>query len=72
MAKNPTGGAQCAPPVAGRVKAGFTLRDNLEVPIAKCDYISNMFDIVALEKGPIYASNELSQFVIAQCEPDLK
>ena len=31
-----------------------------------------MFDIMALEKGPICASNELSRLVIAQCEPGLR
>ena len=40
--------------------------DNFEVPIAKCDNIKHV--IVALEKGPIYASNELSRLAIAQCE----
>ena len=34
--------------------------------------ISNMFDIIALEKGPICASNELSRLVIAQCKPGFK
>ena len=33
--------------------------------------ISNMFDIVALEKCPICASKELSRLVIAQCEQGL-
>ena len=31
-----------------------------------------MFDIIALEKGSICASNELSRLVIAQFEPSLK
>ena len=54
---------QCCPNIVQKDLAVFEL--------FKLHHIitSNMFDIIALEKGPICTSNELSRLVIAECEP---